>query len=324
MTCLYVTEQGATLRKTGQTIVIEMDGKELAEIETARLNSILLYGNIHVTTPALKHLLENRIELALLSESGKIYGQLSPPLGKNIILRINQFKVFGDPDICLKLSRSLVMAKLTGAAEVLKQLSWNRRELDFGEPVHELERLNSNIPSVDDPETLNGLEGSAARIYFDAYARAFKNPHQFNGRSKRPPRDSANALMSFGYVLLASAIQSYLDAAGFDPYLGFYHRVEYGRPSLALDMLEVFRAPVVDRFVLKALNLGIFKEQDFIVGDDNGFRLRSEALKRFFIRWEENLRQYDFRKLLSEQAESLRAFFMKKNINADFHIFRAK
>jgi CRISPR-associated protein Cas1 len=135
----------------------------------------------------------------------------------------------------------------------------------------------------------------------------------FDGRNRRPPRDPLNALLSFGYVLAGNEIQALLDGMGFDPYLGFYHQIDYGRPSLALDLLEEFRAPLVDRLCTRLLNLRVFQKEDFAGTPEKGVILKKESLKRFFPLWEQELtaplelgeETASFRQLFRRQAERL-------------------
>ena len=152
--------------------------------------------------------------------------------------------------------------------------------------IGELEALRSRAASADDRGMLMGIEGDAARRYFQALGKGFSGPIGFFGRQKRPPPDPANALLSFGYVLLANLIAPLLEARGFDPYLGMLHTVRSGRPSLALDMMEEFRHPVVDRFVLRTCNRRQFSPEDFDKVDGKGVRLKKEGLRRYFREWE--------------------------------------
>jgi len=162
-------------------------------------------------------------------------------------------------------------------------------------------------------EQLLGVEGIAAARYFRSLAAMVPSHAGFSGRNRRPPRDPMNALLSFGYVLVGNELQSLLDGMGFDPYLGFYHQVDYGRPSLALDLLEEFRAPLVDRFSANLLNLGILATEDFAGTPEKGVLLRHESLKRFFPAYEKEMttpvvldgEELSFRHLFRRQAERL-------------------
>lgn len=321
---LYLTEQGAVLRKTSRCLRVEKEGRKIAEVETSKVENVLVYGNIQVTIQALRLLLESGIELSLLSESGKLYGQLTPPLSKNIILRKKQFELFGNEWNCHLLARPLTKAKILNSIEVLRQFSWHIDGLNYDSEIGELTKMAEQAESAPYLSTLNGIEGASAKIYFTAFGKAFKDNTLFNGRSKQPPRDPANALMSFGYALITSLIQSHLESVGFDPYQGFYHRLTYGRPSLALDILEVFRAPVADRFAVKMLNLGVFKREDFIDSPIDGFRMTPEALKRFFLRWDECLRKMDILKIIREQVDSLRKACLGEIKTPEYFLFKAK
>jgi CRISPR-associated protein Cas1 len=324
MPALYLTEQGAILRKTSRTLVVEKEGKNIAEVEACKVDNVLVYGNIQVTTQAMRLLLENGIELTFLSEGGKMYGQLTPPLSKNILLRKKQFELFNNEWSCLGLARPLIKSKLLNSAEVLKQFSWHIEGFNCDTEIDTLTKFAEQAETTQLMSTLNGIEGAAAKTYFAAYTNAFKEKSLFNGRSKRPPRDPANALMSFAYVLLLGLIQSHLEAAGFDPYQGFCHKVVYSRPSLALDLLEVFRSPVADRFAVKMLNLGVFKNEDFIDQPIDGFRLTPEALKRFFQRWEECLTKMNLLVVIREQVDSLRKAVLGEIKTPEYYLFKAK
>lgn len=324
MSSLYVIEQGASLKKEGMELVVEKDSKILTTVETHRLDCILLFGNIQVTTQALKLLLEQGIDLALLRQSGQIYGLLTPPVSKNVTLRMEQYHYTQNPLTRLILSKLLVTAKIRNALETLRQFQWNTPSSDIKTAILNLQDTLAAVQKSPSLTSINGAEGIAAKTYFNAYAFAFRDRSLFRGRSKRPPLDPVNALLSFGYMLLALRIQSHLNAAGFDPYLGFYHRIDYGRPALALDLLEPFRAPVVDRFVTKMFNLGVFKTDDFVICPEEGCRLTPTALKRFFGHWEEQMAQVKFIEALQRQIESFRAYLLKKKNTLEFYHFKAR
>ena len=170
--------------------------------------------------------------------------------------------------------------------------------------------LQRGAPSL---EVLRGIEGAATRRYFRALAGIVPPAFAFAGRSRRPPRDPCNALLSFGYVLVGNELQALLDGIGFDPYIGFYHQLDYGRPSLALDLLEEFRAPLVDRLSATLLNRGELAAGDFAGTPERGITLTREALKRYLAAYERELtepravesEQLSFRQLFRRQAERL-------------------
>jgi CRISP-associated protein Cas1 len=179
--------------------------------------------------------------------------------------------------------------------------------------IKDLERRADSIGEAASLAELRGIEGSIAAHYFRLLPAIFPADFSFDGRSRRPPRDPVNALLSFGYVLVGNEIQALLDAIGFDPYLGFFHALDYGRPSLALDLLEEFRAALVDRTSATLLNLGILKPEDFTKTAEGGVLLGRDGMRRYFPVYEKDLtiplsidgQQLSFRQLFRRQAERL-------------------
>jgi CRISPR-associated protein Cas1 len=321
MSVLYVVEQGAKIRKTGHRIVVEKDDKELLEVEAMRLDTILVFGNVQVSTQALAELLGQGIEFALFSSHGELRGQLTPPHARNVELRLKQYGRHGDPAWRLQRAREVVEAKLRNSLMVLKQADWDR-----GEPAHaaaraQLEASLRSVAQAADLDQLRGVEGAAARAYFSCFPVLLKASVPWSGRNRRPPRDPVNAFLSLGYTLLADRIRCWLDGAGLDPYLGNLHDMRYGRPSLALDHLEPLRVAVVDKFALRCFNLRMFTTADFSEDPDAGVRFTPEALKRFFARWEEALRERDLNRILDAQVASYRQAVQGDAEAVAYHLF---
>jgi CRISPR-associated protein Cas1 len=312
MANLYLTEQGAVVRKTGDRLIVEKDGAELLEVECFKLDTIFLFGNVHVTTPALTELLEHDIELALLTLGGRLKGQLTPPKAKNVLLRMAQYQKSQDPSCVLSLAHSFVSAKVRNAQALLSRQHRNYPERGFAPYREELERLHRSVITSETLDSLRGLEGTAARAYFAGFALACRAELTFDGRRRRPPTDPINALLSFGYTLVGAELTSLLDAMGYDPYIGFYHQLDYGRPSLALDLLEEFRVPAVDRLVLNLANLRAVQASDFVVDEESGgLRLDRKALGRFFRAYEAHLNK-EFADKTTGMATSLRKAFRRQ------------
>jgi CRISPR-associated protein Cas1 len=322
MANLYLTEQGAVLRKTGDRLIAEKDGTELLEIECFKLDTIFLFGNVHVTTPALTELLDHDIELALLTLGGRLKGQLTPPKAKNVLLRMAQYQKSQDPRVVLPLARAFIDGKVRNALALLTRQHRNYPERGFAPYREELDRLRASIATAEALDSLRGFEGTAARSYFSGFALACRTELAFEGRRRRPPTDPINALLSFGYTLVGAELASLLDAMGYDPYIGFYHQLDYGRPSLALDLLEEFRVPAVDRLVLNLANLRTLQASDFVTDEESGgLRLDRKALGKFFRAYEVHLNKefadkatgttMTLRKTFRQQAERLAAHLAK-------------
>ena len=254
----------------------------LAEWPCADIDHVMVFGNVQITTQALQHLLKRGIELAIFTRHGNLLGQLTPPMGKNVFLRLHQFEKYKDDNFRLNFSRNIVAAKIDNALCMLRQHLKNHPYIIDPDQLDVMNQYVGKIHSCEEHNVLLGLEGSASAHYFKLLSIMLPSPWQFDGRSKRPPRDPANAVLSFGYTIISSEISSLLDGVGFDPCLGFYHEAAYGRPSLALDLMEAFRHPLIDRLMLNLFNLNILNREDFIPVRGGGIYL-SESGKRKFI-----------------------------------------
>ena len=310
MSYLYVTTDGAVISKQSESFRVKgPDGTLLTEIEARNLEAVCILSSVQVTTQALAEMLEHGIELAILSHRGKLLGQLTPPLARNVLLRKAQYDKEKDPDFALARAKEVVEAKVANQRQVIVRygLDNSGEHPELKNAGKDIQRLAGGIEKVRDMAALRGVEGACARSYWSVYGKMFKADRiSFNGRKKRPPPDPVNAVLSFGYVLLNSLLHSMLDALGFDPFLGFFHEETYGRPSLALDLLEPLRAPVVDRFSVRLFNLKIVKPEDFQADGAGGVRLSKKGLRVFFREWEKHLSRMDARGIIKAQAMDFR------------------
>ena len=300
MPTLYVTEPRSVVRRSVGSVVVTLnedpDGpgplperqRRLLEVEPHRLELIALVGRVHITADALQLCLEQGIAVAWLQANGNFMGRLVPELSRTADLRLAQFRMADDEQQALALAQIFVAAKLHNAVGLLTALRSNRRaQPALGQAISELKAMADTVAQTTNREVLLGFEGDAARRYFAGLRLGFTGAIGFAGRARRPPPDPANALLSFGYVLLANVLASLLEACGFDPYLGFMHAVRSGRPSLALDLLEELRHPVVDRFVLRVCNLGQLRPEHFETDTERGgVRLTRAGMRIFFRTWE--------------------------------------
>ncbi len=301
MPALYVTEPGTVVRYRTGSLIVTRDERAaspngernvrqcLIEVEPHHVETIGLVGRAHMTARATRLCLEQGIPVFWMSRYGRLLGRLVPELSRTADLRLRQYRMFEDSSAALALGRLFVEAKIANSAALISALRSNRKGIqEFGAVISELAALRCRAAAADDRDMLMGIEGTAAKRYFQVLGMGFSGPIGFSGRHKRPPPDPANALLSFGYVLLANLIASLLEARGFDPYLGMLHAVRSGRPSLALDMMEEFRHPVVDRFVLRICNRRQFTPEDFREdeGGGKGVRLTKDALRRYLREWE--------------------------------------
>lgn len=298
---LYLSEPHATLRREGNALMATHphcnEGKSsslpvLGRVPIDDLDVVLLVGSVHITADATHLCLDHGIRVAWMTSSGTCRGCLSPRGDRCEDLRYAQWQRLHDSTWALDRARAVVAVKILNARRTLEEIF--NHDLDRAPPLTERQHFDDlahQARAADSVASLRGFEGTAARRYFNALANAFRGSISFTGRAQRPSPDPANALLSLGYVLLGNRFAGLLSARGFDSSFGFLHEFRPGRPSLALDLLEEFRHPFVDRFVVRACNLRIFQPRDFEPDAEcsGGIRLTRPALKRFFVEWEDAL-----------------------------------
>jgi CRISP-associated protein Cas1 len=248
-----------------------------------------VFGNIQLTTQVMGFLLDRGIDTAFISLGGRLKGRLMPLDSKNVELRLRQFEMVRDQRFALRVARAIVAGKISNCCEVLSRYQRNHAECNVKSELAELAGAAEQSDEAQSVDSLRGVEGQAAAVYFRAFARLLRKGLAFSRRTRRPPTDPVNSLLSFGYSLLYNEAIGALAAVGVDPYLGFYHAVRYGRCSLALDLMEEMRPLVVDRLVLNLLNLEAIKAADFEPGQEGGVYLASQGRRRFLAEYERAL-----------------------------------
>lgn len=288
---LYVQEQGAMVCKTGKALVVWKQKEKLATVRLADTSQLVLCGNISVTAQTMHLLCEEDIPVVHLSMGNWFYG-ITQGMGlKNAYLRAAQFRVAADAGRCLQLARQIVSAKIAAQRTFLRRNAAGLPQ----QALDDLAQQDKNAQSSEKMESLLGIEGLGAKVYFAHFSRMIKGDAlptewDFHNRNRRPPKDPINALLSFGYAMLAKECTVALTTEGFDPYWGFYHQPRHGRPSLALDLMEEFRTPVVDSAVITAINTGMVHEGDFEIAKA-GCAMKPAARKAFIRAYEGRLDQ---------------------------------
>ena len=259
---LYVQEQGASLGKSGDRLTVKEKGKLIHDVRLIDVSQVSLFGNVQVSAQALRELSARGIPVCHFSYGGWLNAITAGLIHKNVELRIRQFAVAADSRASLQLARQFVVGKIKNCRTLL------RRHLpeEHAQVLGQLAELAQQAGRAACVETLLGTEGMAAKLYFAGFARLLKGGETFDieGRNRRPPKDPTNALLSFVYSMLARELTVVLQAVGFDPLLGVFHRPRYGRPSLALDLAEEFRPLIADSTVLMLVNNGEVSAESFI------------------------------------------------------------
>jgi CRISP-associated protein Cas1 len=311
MATLFITEQGATLRKEANRLVVERDDVRLLEVHDFKVERVVVFGNVQLTSQAMAFLVERGIDTTFLSLHGKLKARLVPLESKNSLLRVHQYERTQDQAFALSIAKAIVTAKITNCVDLLKRHQRNHEGSNFGLQLSQLAFLTEEASARGSIDSLRGIEGQAAAVYFTAFAKALRRQLQFTRRTRRPPRDPVNALLSFGYTLLYGEAIASLSSAGFDSYLGFYHLLRYGRCSLALDLMEEFRPLIVDRLVLKIINLEVVKPDDFETDPNTGVNLKDGARKRFFREYETVMSDQFTNRVAGEQTSLRRALYQQ-------------
>lgn len=264
MATLALMEQGVTLAVDGEMVSVERNGTVIEQLRVADIDEVLIFGGITVTPAAVACLLARGIDTVFLTAHGRYRGRLVGKPGKNVELRLAQFERLRDPAVALALARAIIGGKVTNQRYVLLRAQREQQREDLAEAVAALRRLRRTVGTAPSVEVVRGLEGQASAVYFGVFGRCIRNPQfAFAGRSRRPPRDPVNAMLSFGYTMLATVLESAVLRSGLDPMLGAFHTPDYGRPSLVLDLMEEFRPILVDTLALRLVNRREVTPEDF-------------------------------------------------------------
>ena len=250
----------------------------------------MLFGNIQLTTQTINLLLQEGIDVSFLTLNGKLRGRLVASESKNVILRLAQYERYLDDEFQLTQARAIVKGKISNARAMILRHLRNHPELNFSK---EIELIEQTLRKLDRNQTVNslvGAEGIATAAYFRCFGQMFRKELIFTERSRRPPKDPVNAILSLGYTMITNEILGLVIAHGLDPYIGFLHGIVYGRPSLALDLVEEFRQPIIDRLTLHLFNHKVLTTEDFQKVKQNGVYLTNDGLKKYFQFYEKRLK----------------------------------
>ncbi len=312
MSVLYVIDQGASLHKKGNRLVIEKQGREIQSVHAFKVDQVVLMGTIFITPPTIAYLLAEGIDTVFLSVHGKYRGRLVARMGKNVLLRQEQFRVLCDPEVAWKLAAKYISGKLLNCRVVLRKQNSQLNDQEITQAIHMLRVLIKRLERATDMDEIRGIEGKGTAVYFQGLRKAIRAADMpFNARTRRPPRDPVNILLSLGYTLLANTVETSVNLVGFDPYLGCLHGVEYGRPSLVLDLMEEFRPVMVDSLVLRLINRRVITSRHFYRNEeseplpdgmelehptpaDYPILLSHEGMKRFIVNYEARLNEKIF------------------------------
>lgn len=267
----------------------------------ALLKSIHAFGLCYITPPCLQRMLKEHIAVSYYDDRGRFLGRLEGAINGNVLLRREQYRIADDSERSLAIAKCFIEGKIHNSRVFMKKSSSEFDDTLFKSAL-------KNVPYVEDSKTLMGYEGNVARLYFNEFPKVISSDRfKTASRTKRPPRDAFNALLSFGYGMLNNDCASALQGCGLDPYVGFLHQDRPGRMSLASDLIEEFRCPIVDRAAVKALNNRVLTETDFVFEPSGAVQLTEKGRKAFV-------------KLYSEQKDSEIKYPLLQEIRSWKHI----
>lgn len=290
---LYITSPDSYLAADGNNIKILVDGEEKGRVPLHNFEAIVTFGYAGMSPALMNKCLKEKIDVTFLSKSGHFKGKVTGAPTGNVYLRKTQYRVSENEDISLKIAKNFILGKIYNQRWVLER---SLRDHSLRLDVVKLKKVSLllqeallKVQSISDLDSLRGIEGNTASLYFSVFDDLIlqqKETFKFTGRSKRPPLDKVNALLSFTYTLLTQECAAALLSVGLDPYVGFMHQDRPGRNSLALDLVEELRSVYVDRFVLSVINKKILQAKDFVQKENGAVLLKEDSRRVLLKNWQ--------------------------------------
>ena len=306
---LYVTTQSSYLAKEGETVSVRVERETKLRVPIHALDGIVCFGRVSASPQLLALCGERDVTVAFMSEQGRFRARVVGPVSGNVLLRREQYRLADTPAATAEIARSVLIAKVANCRTSLQRALREREQesnADLTTAVEELAVVGRRLAACDDLDQLRGLEGEAARVYFgvfDQMVRVHRGEFFLRERSRRPPLDKLNALLSFLYTLLAHDTVSALEGVGLDPQVGFLHRDRPGRPSLALDLMEELRPLLADRLSLTLINRRQISPERFTVSESGGVLMDEKTRKTVIQAYQQRKRDTLTHPFLEEKME---------------------
>lgn len=310
---IYVVQPGSRVGISGETLQVRVEDEVVSDVPLVEVGGISLFGNAHISSQAMRAILARNVTVSYLSYGGWLNGYARSVNDHSLDLRIAQYEAARDAERCLKVAQALVAGKIKNQRTMVRRLLG----ANAATSLRAMAWLQHRAMRAKSPEELLGIEGNAAREYFECFGSMLSvgTGFEVTGRNRRPPTDPVNALLSFGYSMLTKECLAAAIAVGFEPGLGFYHRLRAGRPSLALDLMEEFRPLIVDSTVLSVINTGELKSRDF-ERHGRAIVLTSEGRKKFIMAIERRLRSTITHPLFGYEVTYRRALHVQARLLA--------
>lgn len=330
---LFVTTQGTYLSRDGETVLVRHEQETLLRVPIHTLGGIVCFGRVSVSPPLMGLCGERQVLLSHLSESGRFLARVTGPVAGNVLLRRRQYRVADCPEEAAAIARSIVLAKVANCRTVLLRANRDSPErcAKLAQASSDLARILDRLERTDlDVDSLRGVEGDAARTYFGVFDSLItaRGEFEFRGRTRRPPLDPVNALLSFVYTLLVHDVTSALESNGLDPCVGYLHADRPGRPSLALDLMEEFRPILADRLVLSLINRRQVRAGGFRALDSGAVEMDEATRKEVLAAWQKRKQEEVQHPFINEQAPvgllpHLQALLLARHLRGDLDAYPA-
>lgn len=295
---LFITTQGAYVTRDHQTLRVKIEGKVRLTVPLHHLESVVCFGRVSVSPAVLATCGEHRLGFSFLSEHGRFLARVVPPIHGNVLLRRKQYRLADDDAQRLRLARPMIAAKVQNSRHTLLRAARDGAAEEDAAALRSaaahLAAVLADLPRAVDLNAARGIEGETARTYFGVFTRMIRHDRPtfgMSGRSRRPPRDAINALLSFVYALVRHDCHSALECVGLDPAVGYLHVDRPGRPSLALDIMEEFRTLVADRLVLALVNRRQVQSGGFTTDPAGGVRMDDKTRRTLLVAYQERKRE---------------------------------
>lgn len=306
---LFITTQGTYLAKKGDTVLVNVEKQTKLRVPVHTLGSVICFGNVTVSPFLMGLCAKNQVTLSFLTENGRFLARINGPVNGNVLLRKQQYRISDDLVASAEIARNIILAKIANSRITLQRQLRNNPDDSNTNIKHSLASLGNYLEDLKNPAQLDdirGTEGRAANVYFDCFDNlitANKDDFIFNGRSRRPPLDNTNTLLSFLYTLLLHDIESALETVGLDPAVGFLHRDRPGRASLALDLMEELRAYLADRMALSLINRQQVKPKGFQQTESGAVLMDDATRKTVLVAWQKRKQQEIVHPFLKEKIK---------------------
>jgi CRISPR-associated protein Cas1 len=326
---LFVTTQRAYVAREGETIVVRVEGETKLQVPVLALGGLVCFGQVSCSPAVMGFCAERGVVVTFLTEHGRFLARVEGPISGNVLLRREQYRRADDEAGTCAIARSIVAGKLANSRAVLQRSARDRPDgagaADIEAATARVAQLIGQLQAIASTDEIRGIEGLGARCYFDVFDHLIaqqKEDFSFHERSRRPPLDNVNALLSFVYTLLVHDLRGALEGVGLDPAMGFLHRDRPGRPSLALDLMEEFRSWFADRLVLSLVNLRQVAGRDFKKTESGGVVMDDEARKVVLVAYQKRKQDEVLHPFLEEKTTvglvpHLQALLLARHLRGD-------